>query len=591
MRRAIVASVRAGVLALLFLLTMKNALAVPPLANGQGLSCQSCHTTFPGLTSYGMMVMMSNFQNLQMRKQHQALPLAMRVQITSLLSNKDRTATTTLQTLSLFAAGFLGRNFTYYLEQPVVDSGQPGKTEQAWLSWNGLFGGANSLQLGKYHTPFPFMPAHGWTLSNYLLATQDSGQNTFEPNDSHWGLSFSGMSNEFMYNLAYLAGEDTVQRAFDYNRAAGPRTLDANVSYGGMTKPWQIGLVGMRGVTPLVDGAQTGAADDVFSREGVYYSYQTSKGMIQTMLYHGFDARPNIGALPQSLNGYMLELQRDIGWKNHLLVRYDVASSDALNRQYVLSFAHHVLPNLKFTSELMVSPGNRPQIGFGFDWAGPFVQGQRFLWDPPIGAMMVPARPATRTTMPVAIAQEPAPLPSAAVGPAQPDANHGAALVQNNGCIGCHGAKLQGGTIGPKLIGIEQKLTAPQIFDFIKHPRAPMPDFGFSDAQINDIVAYLWTLDGGTASRGTVPVVTLDPAVPIDRATITVRFSGTPPSAVATRAIMHMGTGSHHMDIAMHATADPYVWQGRMSFSMGGPWILEITYDGKVMDVPVQVGQ
>jgi mono/diheme cytochrome c family protein len=592
MRRAIVASVRAGVAALVFLATMKSALAVPPLANGQGLSCQSCHTTFPGLTSYGMMVMMSNFQNLEMKKQHQALPLAMRVQITSLLSNKDHPASTTLQTLSVFAAGFLGRNFTYYMEQPVVDTGQPGKTEQAWLSWNGLFGGTNSLQLGKYHTPFPFMPAHGWTLSNYLLATQDSGQNTFEPNGSHWGLAFNGMSNEFMYNLAYLAGEDAVQHALDYNRAAGPRTLDANVSYGGMTKPWQVGLVGMRGVTPLVDGAQNYVADDVFSREGIYYSYQTSKGMIQTMYYHGFDARPDIGAPPQSLNGYMLELQRDIGWKNHLLVRYDVASSDTLNRQYVLSFAHHVLPNLKFTSELMMSPSNRPQIGFAFDWAGPFVQGERFLWDPPVGAMMVPARGVPRTTLPVAVAQEaPAPAASPVTSPAQPDANRGAALVQNNGCIGCHGAKLAGGTIGPNLVGIESKLSASQIFDFIKHPRAPMPDFGFSDSQINDIVAYLSTLDGGNASAGTVPVVTLDPPVPADRATITVRFSGSAPGVVAARAVMHMGVGSHHVDVAMHATADPHVWQGQVSFSMGGPWILEITYDGKTMDVPVQVGQ
>ncbi|MBC5815651.1 MAG: cytochrome c [Candidatus Eremiobacteraeota bacterium] len=424
------------------------------------------------------------------------------------------------------------------------------------------------------------MPAHGWTMSNYLLATQDSGQNTFEPNGSHWGLAFNGMSNEFMYNLAYLAGEDSIQHALDYDRAAGPRTVDLNVSYGGMTKPWQVGVVGMRGVTPLKDVARNYMADDVFSREGMYYSYQTSKVLVQTMYYHGFDAQPDIGSAPQSLNGYMLELQRDIGWKNHVLVRYDLASSDVLNRQYVLSFAHHMLPNLKVTSELMMSPGNRPQIGFALDWAGPFQSGQRFLWDPPVGAMMVPARLVAT------------PAPAAAAAPPAGDANRGAALVQNNGCMGCHGAKFQGG-IGPKLVGIERNLSAGQIFEFIKHPRAPMPDFGFSDAQINDVVAYLSSLDGGTPSTGTsaTPIVRVDPEVPIDRATITVVFSGSAPSVVATRAIMHMGAGSHHIDIAMHPTADHHVWQGEVSFSMGGPWTLEITYDGKVMDMPVQVGQ
>src|SRR5580692_11368675 len=37
------------------------------------------------------------------------------------------------------------------------------------------------------------------------------------------------------------------------------------------------------------------------------------------------------------------------------------------------------------------------------------------------------------------------------------DANAGAALVQANGCAGCHGATLRGG-IGPNLAGIEARL-------------------------------------------------------------------------------------------------------------------------------------
>ncbi|GAC1503726.1 MAG: hypothetical protein NVS1B14_09260 [Vulcanimicrobiaceae bacterium] len=521
---------------------------------------------------------MSNFQNLDLRKQHQALPLATRMQIVSYLSNKDRAGNTTLQTLSIFAAGFLGKNFTYYLEQPVVDSGLPGKTEQVWLSWNGLFGGANSFQLGKYHTPFPFMPAHGWTLSNYLLATQDSGQNVFEPNASHWGLAFNGMSNDFMYNLAYLTGEQPLARAFDYNRADAPRTLDFNLSYGGMTKPWQAGVVLMRGATPLRDAGAHYVADDIFSRSGMYYSYQTPKYLLQTMLYHGFDHQPDIGAAPVSLNGYMVEVQRDIGWKNHLLVRYDVAASDTLNRQYVVSFAHHVMPNFKATGEISMSPLHRAQIGFALDWAGPFQPGQRFLWKPPLGAVMLQAATPAQRTRPLAVAQETA-----------PDANRGAALIQNNGCTGCHGARLQGGAVGPKLTGIEKTLAPAAIADFIKHPRAPMPDFGFSDGQIADIVSYLSTLDGGATGEG-APVVILDPAVPADRAKITVRFASSVPTVVSVRAIMRMGAGSHRTDVSMHATSDPHVWEGVVSFSMGGPWILEVTSDGKTTDLPVQVG-
>jgi mono/diheme cytochrome c family protein len=588
MQRAIVALVRASCAVALFLLiTRTHASAVPVLANGQGVSCQTCHTTFPGMTAYGMMTMMSNFQILDWRKQHEALPVALRLQIESFLSNQDKKGSTTVKTLSLFTAGFLGRDFTYYVEQPIVDTGQPGVTEQAWISWNGLLGGTNSLQVGKYHTPFPFMPAHGWTLSDYLLATQDNGQNTFEPNDSHWGVAFNGMSNEFMYNLAYLAGNGPIQQAFDYNRADATRAVDLNVSYGGMTKPYTIGLNAISGTAPLRNALGQYAAGDAFTREGIYYSYQTSQVLFQTMYYVGTDNQPDIGLPAGPLRGFMFEAQRDFGWRDHLLLRYDVGSSDTLNRQYVTSWAHHFLPNFKLTSELLMAPQRRPQIGFALDWAGPFVAGQRYLWKPPATIAKVPVQSGSgQPAVLAATAPNDAGEPSAAPSTGNP--NNGAVLVQNSGCMGCHGATFQGG-VGPKLFGIEHTRSFAQMRESIKSPRAPMPDFGFSETQIADIVAYLSNLDGGSA--GDVPTISFDPASPADHATITVRFPNGHPQQVTARATMQMGTGSHHVDVELHQTDDPHVWQGVVHFSMGGPWVIHIVYGDKHADVPLNVGQ
>lgn len=173
----------------------------------------------------------------------------------------------------------------------------------------------------------------------------------------------------------------------------------------------------------------------------------------------------------------------------------------------------------------------------------------------------------------------------AAVPDAPGNPNAGAKLVQNNGCMGCHGAKFEGG-IGPKLLGIEHRLSPKQIADFIRRPRAPMPNFGFSDAQIDDIVAYLSNLDGGA---GDTPVVTLDPATPKDRATIRVRFPKSIPHTVKARAIMYMGSGSHHHDSDLHPTADPRVWEGTLEFSMGGAWTVQLIYDDKQIDIPLTV--
>lgn len=166
---------------------------------------------------------------------------------------------------------------------------------------------------------------------------------------------------------------------------------------------------------------------------------------------------------------------------------------------------------------------------------------------------------------------------------ARADVNAGAALVQRSGCAGCHGASFQGG-IGPKLYGIEHRLKAAQIAAAIENPKAPMPKIAFTRSQLADVVAYLSSLDGG----GGRPVATLNPAKPGARAVLTVRFPGTPPKHVSALPVMQMGESSMHTPVVvLHPTADPHVWRGTVTFSMGGPWTIDVKYDGGVLKIPV----
>ncbi len=580
----------------LVFLSQGRAEAIPAFANGQGLSCTACHTTFPGMTPYGMMTMMSNFQDLNYRKQRQAFPLALRLQVETLLANKSHRASTVAQTLSLLGGGFIGPHVTWYGEQPIVDTGFPGVTEQMWLSWNGLFHGSNSIQVGKFHTPFPFMPAHGWTLGNYLLATQTSGQNTFNPNDARWGTAFSGMTKNWMYNVSWLTNSGPVGDALDYSPQAGPRTLDFNLTYGGMVQPWAIGAVAMKGTAPLFSSGGAYVAGDAFTRQGLYYSYQTRQWFVQTMYYLGRDARPdlNVGSTP--FHGAMLEIERDFGWRNHVLVRYDVASSDTLNRQYIFDDAYNFLPNLKVTGELAMQPGTQPSIAFAFDWAGPFQRGKRYLWKPPIGARLVAAHPeANAGGMAGMSGMSGMNGMSGMKGMSGMHGMHGMAeiaagkrLVAANGCSGCHGVTFGGG-VGPALVGIEHRLKPAQIADFIAHPRAPMPNFGFSKPQITAIVAYLSSLDSG--SMNMTPVITTTPVAGQDAVNVSVRFPMTIPKSASIATSMSMGGGAvHGVTVALRKTSDPHVWTARITFDMAGPWTLRLHYDGKSLTKTVEIG-
>lgn len=164
------------------------------------------------------------------------------------------------------------------------------------------------------------------------------------------------------------------------------------------------------------------------------------------------------------------------------------------------------------------------------------------------------------------------------------NANAGAALVQTNGCAGCHGATLQGG-IGPRLAGIEHRLPAERIAAAIAQPVAPMPKFPFTAGQIADIVAYLSSLDAATS-----PVATVRFPKSGLTAVVRVRFPGPPPKRVTAVPAMPMGSSTMRGSaVTLHPVGDGHVWQGTIAFSMSGAWTLDVDYDGRHLTVPVNV--
>lgn len=177
-----------------------------------------------------------------------------------------------------------------------------------------------------------------------------------------------------------------------------------------------------------------------------------------------------------------------------------------------------------------------------------------------------------------------------AVAPMLSDVNAGAALVQKNGCQGCHGATFQGTSGFPALYGIEHRRTHDQIVAAILHPTAPMPNFGFTPVQAGAIADYLSSLDGGASL--TKPTITISPAHPQDKATVSVHFAGAPPQKVEAIASMAMGGSTMNSPkVELQRSADGHTFTGKLLFSMGGAWTLHIIYDGKTIDEPLSVGQ
>jgi cytochrome c2 len=98
-------------------------------------------------------------------------------------------------------------------------------------------------------------------------------------------------------------------------------------------------------------------------------------------------------------------------------------------------------------------------------------------------------------------AVEPAPVASA---PAKEikvftKADKGEAILKAKGCTSCHKIKGAGNTIGPDLTGVTGRLDLETLQKRLKDPRSVnpdsiMPNYGFSDEEIDTIMAFLKTL-------------------------------------------------------------------------------------------------
>lgn len=486
--------IMAGVWAVGFM-KPEPAQAIPMFALRTGASCDLCHSTFPGMTNYGMMVMMSNFSMLPHDAAHS--PGFTSLVFSEGFDSAPDPGVPKLHTdnLGFLSGGFVGKDFTYYLEQHVIDGGFIGGTDQMWMAYNNLFGGTGSLQFGKFHTPFPFMPAHRITISPYETTSNTVGENDFNEDDSHWGVTMSNMQGTLMYGLSVLGGNDLVGNgafalAGDHNHS-----VDFNL----MTmsdQPLNYGLGLIRGFAPLAEGGF-----DPFNREALYLQYIPSgfQGLqLQAVGQLGYDQNPTATGAAVRTRGGFLEAQYQLPHKNFIVLRWDTQNGDAPEAGATLDLIHQIEPNTKLTVEGRKSTSGST-MGVELEWAGPWSK-SRVLATPHLGTMAG----MDMSSMNMGGMKMPG-MNMGGAGGMSPlahtlehgDASRGEQAFTIHSCIQCHGAGGAGGGIGPRLIGVASSLSPEQIYDYVKHPRAPMPDFKLNDDEIADLVAYVDSLTPG----------------------------------------------------------------------------------------------
>ncbi|MGC8551071.1 MAG: c-type cytochrome [Acidobacteriaceae bacterium] len=130
-----------------------------------------------------------------------------------------------------------------------------------------------------------------------------------------------------------------------------------------------------------------------------------------------------------------------------------------------------------------------------------------------IAAAQPQAEAAGAVTQPTSASAQPAAKPAAHEVALSGPAAAGEQIFNSHGCIACHGEGGVGTPLAMSLIGITKTASRDQLIALIRQPNAKMkaggmPTFGFNDTQLNDVVAYLATLQKPTsATAKSVPAV------------------------------------------------------------------------------------
>ncbi len=476
-------------LALMFSVTPRVALAIPVLANGQGVTCAQCHSAPPNLNAYGRYIMATNLSkaldaHAQMRE-NQRDPISLIVAGDGTSVADPGMAKTVLGLLQLNSAGYLGPKVTYYASVPIVDGGFPAAgLDQLWFAYNGLSHGNGSLQVGDFPTPVlsPWL-SQSLSLSGYALAGMPVGMNAVGVGDNRWGASYTQIGPKgLIANVAYMTNSGPLEYLYDSNPNS-PTAASEGQSYAVSLEEMNVkshftgGVAALGGTYPLPSGAK-----DSFRRTMALLSYSTSPTYaVNAMALVGNDSNPiDDGTTTSGSNGWSIEgISTPVSWL-HLDARYERTNDGlgTIQSNYVGDIAFSIVPNLILTLENVSSVGTTPVASYQLLWAGPFVA--RHAAKPAIGA--VPASTAVAVASSEAVAVSPQ---SSAIGKQLFAAN----------CAACHGANGEGGA-GPNLHGIATRKSLADTIAFIENPSGAMPKLypdTLSATQVQEVATYIRT--------------------------------------------------------------------------------------------------
>ena len=340
-----------------------HARAMPNFAQAYGEQCSICHTQVPALNAYGRYIQRTGYAALDPHVIKREYPIWIDYS-TNYSEQTPNTATWQAGNLAIHADGVIGpgvTNWSYHVQQWLVQGNEPGGLDTAWVAYHDLLDRDGHLFAGKVETPGPSEFSQWFDVTGLSLnagAEMTVGEHTYELDANRWGYKFVYDRGSLDVEAAYLTASGDLNSFNDYSDDTD-KTMQYKVAFANPTNPVEVGYYGSRGSWPLTEGGT-----DQYYSNAFYVQRDPVKYVPGVLLTYqmAYDGNPGNGAAPAASNASSFELYDNIGQRAMLSVGKQFTNDGMGNQAQIgnVDVSYHVMRFVFIYAEAAFNEQQKP---------------------------------------------------------------------------------------------------------------------------------------------------------------------------------------------------------------------------------------
>ncbi|MBV8197097.1 MAG: hypothetical protein JO263_03100 [Candidatus Eremiobacteraeota bacterium] len=345
------------------LATTRTAQAMPNFAQAYGVKCSYCHIQIPALNAYGRWVQRTGYAGLNPHVLERESPVWVDYPV-GYSQQAPGSGSWDIGSLGLHADGAFGTEnseWTYHVQQWIIQSSQAGGLDTMWVAYNNFFNGAGHIFAGKLEVPAPSSFSQWLDVSGLGVNSQAEitvGEHTYELDTNRWGYKFAYTRKALDAEVSY--GTSTADlngfNAYDWME---DKTLQYKLAFADRGNPLEFGYYGARGSWPLSEGGF-----DQYYANGFYAQRDPVNGVPGFFANYqmNHDSNPGMGLPPAGSNGVSYEIYDTIGQRAAVSVGEQLTNDGLGNHTHIgnIDASYHITRFIMLYAEEAMAVGQKP---------------------------------------------------------------------------------------------------------------------------------------------------------------------------------------------------------------------------------------